>query len=107
MRKRNILKTIYLNEKENKLLIDECNKLGKSHSEYIRNMIVKFGPKKYTLQEDKLEEHKKEIGFRLLELEAFIKLFYKENNFKTFDLIISRVDILIKIFEDIYIEEYL
>ena len=45
MRKRNILKTIYLNEEENKLLIDECNKLGISHSEYIRNMIVKFGPK--------------------------------------------------------------
>ena len=107
MRKRNILKTIYLNEEENKLLIDECNKLGISHSEYIRNMIIKFGPKKYILQEDKLEEHKKEIEFRLLELEAFIKLFYKENNFKTFDLIISRVDILTKIFKDIYIEENL
>ena len=52
MRKRNILKTIYLNEEENKLLIDKCNRLGISHSVYIRNMIIKFEPKKYTLQED-------------------------------------------------------
>ena len=47
MRIRNIEKSFYLSKKEDKLLQDKCKKLNLNQSEYIREMIDDYEPKKY------------------------------------------------------------
>jgi len=42
MRTRCFPKNIYLNEKETKILQEKCNKLGKTYSEFIRELILGY-----------------------------------------------------------------
>ena len=105
MRKRNILKTIYLSKEENKLLLEECKIKGINQSECLRKMIVENASKKYVMSKERLAKYKKEIEFRIKELETFLSIYKKENNFNMIELIQSRLNRLIEIFDDIYVEE--
>lgn len=105
MRKRNILKTIYLSQEENKLLLDECKIREINQSECLRKMIVENVPKKYVIDKEKLAEYKEEIDFRIKELEVFLSIYKKENDYNMIELIQSRLNRLVEIFDDIYVEE--
>lgn len=45
MRKRNIKKTFYLSDEEDKLLKEKASKIGYNESEVIRNLILGFEPR--------------------------------------------------------------
>ncbi len=60
MRKRNILKSIYLSEKENKVLQDKCERLQLDKSNVIRKLINNYEPIKIDV--DILNSHIDEIN---------------------------------------------
>lgn len=47
MRKRLLEKSLYLSKEENKLLQEKCKSLNVNQSEYIRDLINNYEPKKY------------------------------------------------------------
>ena len=74
MRKRNILKTIYLNNEENNILQEKTK--DTNQSKYIRNLITDYEPKKINLDifdkyQDRLLIFEKELNRMMPYLEKY------------------------------------